>query len=117
VLTGRLASVRECPLGGYNTDVLALTAVLLLLAHGSGALASPQVRAKDPPILVPWNRIGDIELGEPKARLEQEYGAPRGSPQPYYRVTDFGFTKSPGSSSICAKVTCRASTFASRYID
>jgi hypothetical protein len=44
--------------------VLALTAVLLLLAHGSGALASPQVRAKDPPILVPWNRIGDIELGE-----------------------------------------------------
>jgi hypothetical protein len=80
---------------------------LLLLAHGSPAVTSSYARAHDPPILVPWNRIGDIALGEPKARLEQEYGAPRGSPQPYYRlhggkvwvdydsrgrVTDFGFT-------------------------
>jgi hypothetical protein len=29
----------------------------------------------DPPQLVPWRRIGDIFLGEPKARLLHEYGA------------------------------------------
>jgi hypothetical protein len=29
----------------------------------------------DPPLLVPWRRIGDISLGEPKARVLREYGA------------------------------------------
>jgi hypothetical protein len=28
----------------------------------------------DPPRLVPWRRIGDISLGEPKARVVREYG-------------------------------------------
>jgi hypothetical protein len=31
----------------------------------------------DPPLLVPWSRIGDIALGEPKARVEAEYGRAR----------------------------------------
>jgi hypothetical protein len=28
----------------------------------------------DPPLLVPWNRVGDITLGEPRSRVEREYG-------------------------------------------
>jgi hypothetical protein len=32
-------------------------------------------RASDPPLLVLWNRIGDITLGESKARVQAEYGA------------------------------------------
>jgi hypothetical protein len=40
--------------------------VLSALALGAGA--------PDPPLLVPWNRVGDITLGEPRARFEREYG-------------------------------------------
>ena len=29
----------------------------------------------DPPLLVPWSRIGGIALGESKARVEREYGS------------------------------------------
>jgi hypothetical protein len=27
----------------------------------------------DPPLLVPWSRVGDIRLGEPRARFDREY--------------------------------------------
>lgn len=30
----------------------------------------------DPPILVPWSRVGDISLGEPYIRVAAEYGRP-----------------------------------------
>lgn len=30
--------------------------------------------AVDPPLLVPWSRVGDIRLGEARARVEREYG-------------------------------------------
>lgn len=29
----------------------------------------------DPPILVPWHRVGDISLGEPRAHVEREFGS------------------------------------------
>jgi hypothetical protein len=39
------------------------------------ALAGCKSHARtDPPLLVPWSRIGDISLGEPRARVEREYG-------------------------------------------
>jgi hypothetical protein len=91
---------------GLSRMSVALT-VFVLLAAGSGAATSTQARATDPPILVPWSRIGDIMLGEAKARVEHEYGSQRGYSQPHYRlhggevwmdydshgrVTDFGFT-------------------------
>jgi hypothetical protein len=41
---------------------------------------------RDPPLLVPWNRIGDVALGESKSRVEHEYGPQRGFPQPSYRL-------------------------------
>jgi hypothetical protein len=54
------------------------------------------VRHTDPPLLVPWSRIGDITLGEPKKRVEAEYGseghgyhvlvANQGIVQGYYRL-------------------------------
>jgi len=31
--------------------------------------------ASDPPLLVPWSRVGNIALGESKARVEREYGS------------------------------------------
>jgi hypothetical protein len=43
----------------------------VLLAAGCGH------RAADPPRLVLWSRIGDIALGEPRARVEHEYGRAR----------------------------------------
>ena len=41
-----------------------LVAAAVVNAQGAG----------DPPLLVPWHRIGDIALGEPRARVEREYG-------------------------------------------
>lgn len=29
----------------------------------------------DPPLLVPWNRVGDMALGEPRASVERAYGS------------------------------------------
>jgi hypothetical protein len=58
--------------------------------------------SSDPPLLVPWNRVGDITLGAPKTRVVSEYG--RQGPYGYRlhggkvwvafdggRVTDVGF--------------------------
>jgi len=39
--------------------------------------------ALDPALLVPWRRIGDIELGAPKARIDREYG-------PYHVIQRYG---------------------------
>ena len=37
-------------------------------------IASGSPRRIDPPVLVPWHRIGDISLGESKTVVEHEYG-------------------------------------------
>jgi hypothetical protein len=43
-----------------------------LSALAFGAAAAPRV---DPPLLVPWTRIGDIALGERQTRVQREYGS------------------------------------------
>lgn len=51
-------------------------ASLLLAACNSGpvkAEAGVPV-SHDPPLLVPWSRIGNIALGESKSRVQREYG-------------------------------------------
>jgi hypothetical protein len=56
-----------------------LVAILL----GAGAIATVPVACgsssakggSDPPVFVPWSRVGDIRLGEPRARVEREYGS------------------------------------------
>jgi hypothetical protein len=75
-------------LGSRRTvAVLPASGLLVLLscaAACSGGAASDaattQSRAtgpgSDPPLLVPWSRVGDIWLGEPQARVEREYGSP-----------------------------------------
>jgi len=59
-----------------DLTVLALAAALA--SAGCGAAR------RDPPLLVPWNRIGDITLGEAKKRVEREYG--QENPQEYFRL-------------------------------
>lgn len=50
---------------------LAAAVGLLLTGAGCGSHSA----ASDPPLLVPWSRIGDIALGAPKANVEREYGS------------------------------------------
>jgi hypothetical protein len=49
---------------------LAVALTLLVL----GAACSSGSRRRDPPVLVPWHRIGDIALGAPTERVLREYG-------------------------------------------
>ena len=45
-------------------------------AFGGAQLAVAHAQsAADPPLLIPWNRIGNIRLGESRARVEREYGS------------------------------------------
>ena len=63
------------PVGG-------LLALLAAACAGGGAhdaaTRAPRATstASDPPLLVQWNRVGDISLGESQARVEREYGFP-----------------------------------------
>jgi hypothetical protein len=59
--------------------VLTTAGILLALANADGA--------NDPPLFVPWNRIGDIALGESKARVESEYGSEGGG---YHIIQRYG---------------------------
>ena len=43
--------------------------MILPLVLAAGAIASPSV----PPVLVPWTRVGNIALGEPRARFKREH--------------------------------------------
>jgi hypothetical protein len=58
-----------------------LVLLAVLLAGCGTSSTSPSVRhlktaaQGDPPVLVPWSRIGNIALGEPKAQVEREYGS------------------------------------------
>jgi hypothetical protein len=58
-------------------SVLPASAVFVAcLAVAGSHLAVAKARgAGDPPLLVPWSRVGDIALGEPRARVEREYGS------------------------------------------
>ncbi len=52
------------------------TLVLALLASFAvTGIASSSPGRSDPPVLVPWHKIGDIALGESKAHVEREYGS------------------------------------------
>ena len=77
--------------------VLATGVAFVMVGCGGGSAGgSRSAPANDPPVLVPWHRVGDITLGEAKARVEQEYGseghvyhvlaAAQGIVQGYYRL-------------------------------
>lgn len=70
-------------------------AVLLVAACG-GARHHDQPKS-DPPLLVPWHRIGDISLGEPRSRVEAEYGAVGHGLHMYVRNGDQGYYVLRGS--------------------
>src|SRR5437588_322135 len=51
-------------------------ACLGLIGCGSSHVAARRDRsASDPPLLVPWNRVGDIALGGLRSDVEHEYGS------------------------------------------
>ena len=57
------------------TAVLALAAAVAVGGCGSRSVHVVAAKPSDPPLLVPWSRVGDITLGEPKARVERQYGS------------------------------------------
>src|SRR3954464_4530443 len=57
-------------------------AALLAVAIVAVGCSSGSRRA-DPPVLVPWHKIGDIGLGDPKERVLREYGS---EPELGYRL-------------------------------
>ncbi len=58
-----------------GTAVLALVASVAVGGCGSGSDHANLGNPSDPPLLVPWSRIGNIALGESRARVEREYGS------------------------------------------
>jgi hypothetical protein len=62
-------------LGSSSIAALAAVAAVAATACGSGSAHAGRSASSDPPLLVPWSRIGDITLGEPKPRVEREYGS------------------------------------------
>jgi hypothetical protein len=92
----------------FSAVGLALLALVAGPALGGRMSRSTQAGAAgvtDPPLLVPWSRIGDIALGESRKRVERLYGSKR-DPLGFYRlhggkvwvsydggrVADIGFT-------------------------
>jgi hypothetical protein len=49
--------------------------VACLAVAGSHLPVAKARSAGDPPLLVPWSRVGDIALGEPRRHVEREYGS------------------------------------------
>src|SRR5436853_522119 len=79
-----------------GTSMATIVCTAVVAAAGSGAVEAAVRTNIDPPTFVPWSRVGNIWLGEPRARVEQDYDrrglhfhsvAP-GSDQGYYRVHD-----------------------------
>jgi hypothetical protein len=53
-----------------------LLAALVAVAAGVACAGGAAARgANDPPRFVPWKSVGDMTLGEPRARVEADYGA------------------------------------------
>jgi hypothetical protein len=46
-----------------------------IAAEGRVAPAARAAAGVDPPLLVPWRRVGNITLGERRAHVEREYGS------------------------------------------
>lgn len=59
------------------------TGCVLVAVAAVTAGCSSGSRRSDPPVLVPWHKIGDIGLGVPKARVLRVYG---GQPELGYRL-------------------------------
>ncbi|MDE3190303.1 MAG: hypothetical protein KGL94_05725 [Acidobacteriota bacterium] len=55
----------------WTRIALSLGIVAGLAGGGSGPAVA---RHADPPVFVPWYRVGDISLGEASAKVEAEYG-------------------------------------------
>ena len=65
---------------------LALLALVAAPALGGGLPRhTAEAGVTDPPLLVPWSRIGDIALGESRERVERVYGSKR-DPLGFYRI-------------------------------
>jgi hypothetical protein len=81
-------------MGLIGALVTGAAAAAVVAASDSGAGSG----TADPALFVPWNRIGDIALDEPRARVEREYGSLGhgfhllqrygGNTQGYYRLHD-----------------------------
>jgi hypothetical protein len=57
-----------------SVPVASAVFVACLAITGSHLAAAKAHSAGDPPLLVPWSRVGDIALGESQARVERKYG-------------------------------------------
>ena len=53
-----------------------MRALALLLATSTIVGCAHARRGGDPPLLVPWNRVGDITLGGSRTAVQREYGKP-----------------------------------------
>jgi hypothetical protein len=66
---------------------------LLTLCFATSATAElGSKRASDPPVLVPWSRVGDLRLGEQRAQVESEYGRSYHVTQGYANVVEGYYT-------------------------
>ena len=82
-VSGNVPRAGELDGGGFVHHLIVRTSVLLasavfvacLAAAGSNLAVAKAHSANDPPLLVPWNRVGNMVLGEPRARVEREYGS------------------------------------------
>lgn len=61
-------------MAGCRVVPLALLASCVLAACG-GVSHSARTPGSDPPLLVPWSRVGDIALGGLRSQVEHEYGS------------------------------------------
>jgi hypothetical protein len=82
-------------MGGRSRLVLlALPAALAVCSSGQ---ARDVTASSDPPVLIPWSRIGDIVLGEPRARVERQYAGHRYHVLQRYGNTVQGYYRLHGS--------------------
>jgi hypothetical protein len=70
-----MAGVRAPRLSVIGLALLALVAAPALGGGLPRSIHNGAAGAADPPLLVPWSRIGDIALGESRKRVERKYGS------------------------------------------
>jgi hypothetical protein len=66
-----------CSGRGYDEGVRFIAVISLatvVLVGGAQATGSVSSSAADPPVLVPWNRVGGISLGESSTAVYRSYG-------------------------------------------
>lgn len=62
-------------LPGHAVGVIAAAGVITACGGApKHTAANPPSKLSDPPLLVPWSRVGDIRLGEPQKEVFAEYG-------------------------------------------